>query len=322
MKTQRTTTPVIIMSTDYFTIGYVYILIIISFLFAQRIPGWQEYLVTLMAYGSAFVLLSWLTRRIRHESGAFILRVCFILILFSYLFQAAGPLQHIIHKGWFDEMLISWEVAITGTEFSIFLQRITSPVLTEWMMFAYVFYVPLLPLVAFACYKYSGRQAGEFYLLNIVTVFALCFCGFILLPVMTPLFYMPEVYSVSLDGWLFAGAGEWIRETQHFPGGALPSPHTAASTVMLIFTYRYARKHTWWVFPIVFTIYFATVYGRYHYIWDSLTGIITGLLTVRLTPRLIELMSAYIIPSENPVTNLTLSSRAATNNQIPNTQEV
>ena len=322
MNQTKHTSQVIIMSTDYFAIAFVYVLIILSFLFAQKVPDWQQHLVSLMAYASAFIFISWFTRRVQNQTGAFIIRVCIIMLLFSYLFQASGHLQHILHEGWFDDMLIAWEVALTGTEFSLFLQKFTTPAVTEWMMFAYVFYVPLLPLVAFLCYRNSGRQTREFYLLNIATVFAICFCGFILLPVMTPLFYMPGAYSVSLEGWLFASAGEWIRETQHFPGGALPSPHTAASTVMLIFIYRYARKHTIWVLPIVFTIYLATVYGRYHYMWDSLTGIITGILTVRLTPRIVELMARYIIPAGSLVSNLSTTRTVGANEQIPNTQEV
>ena len=280
-------------STDYFSISYVYLLIAVTYLFADRVPDWQVNMLVMLVYGSAFIILSWLSRRINHEPGAFALRVVIILALFSYLFKAMGPLQHIIHNGWFDEMLISWEEAVLGTETSIFLQHITTPLLTEWMMFAYVFYVPLLPLVAFACYNSSGRVAGEIYLLNIVTVYALCFTGFILLPVMTPMFYMPQAFTVSLDGGIFAWAGEWIRANQHYPGGALPSPHTAAGTIMLIFVYRYARKYLYFVIPVVLTIYIATVYGRYHYIWDSMTGILTAILTVRLTPFLTKFIAGY-----------------------------
>jgi membrane-associated phospholipid phosphatase len=190
------------------------------------------------------------------------------------------------------------------------------------MMFAYVFYVPLLPLVAFACYIISGRKAGELYLFNISTVFALCFCGFILLPLKTQLFYMPEAYSIPLEGGIFAQAGEWIRATQHFPGGALPSPHTAASTVMLIFTYRYARKYLYLVLPIVITIYVATVYGRYHYIWDSITGIITAMLTVRLTPKINQLVANYLLPFTGLVPETSRFRTEKRKKQIPNTQEV
>jgi len=195
-------------------------------------------------------------------------------------------MQQIFHDRWYDDILLKMENSITGSETSLLLQYITTPILTEWMMFAYVIYVPLLPLVAFLCYKESGRFAGENYLLALAVVNSFCFIGFILLPVQTPMFYRPELYSVPLDGGIFSWAGEWMRANQHYVGGALPSPHTAASTVMLIFISRYASKYKYYLLPIVFTIYIATIYGRYHYAWDSMAGIITGIATVKIIPQI------------------------------------
>ena len=286
MNTKNTSAASSAISTDYYCIFYIYLLIALTFLFSNRIAHWQNHALLLLILGSIFTVFSWATRRIGQDFISFSLRVISIMVLFSYLFQAVGPMQQIVHDRWYDEMLISWEKSITGTETSLLLQHITTPVLTEWMMFAYVIYVPLLPLVAFFCYAESGRSAGENYLLCLSIVNSLCYLGFILLPVKTQMFHMPELYSTPLEGSIFTLAGEWMRATQHYPGGALPSPHTAASTVMLIYICRYARRYKYFILPIVLTIYIATIYGRYHYAWDSILGIATGLLTVRIIPYL------------------------------------
>ena len=68
-------------------------------------------------------------------------------------------------------------------------------------------------------------------------------------------------------------------------GGSLPSPHCAGTTIMLVMLYRYNRKAFYVLLPTLLSVYFATVYGRFHYAWDGIAGILVAMVMVRSTPR-------------------------------------
>ncbi len=55
---------------------------------------------------------------------------------------------------------------------------------------------------------------------------------------------------------------------------------------MLLFLGKYHRPAFAVVFPLVFTFYLATVYGRYHYISDTIAGILLAVFMVSVVPRL------------------------------------
>jgi membrane-associated phospholipid phosphatase len=209
-----------------------------------------------------------------------------LLLLYSFLFQAVGGYQHLIFSGWMDQMLISWEESIYGIELSLLMQHIVTPPLTEWMMFTYMIYVPLLPAVAFFCYRSAGADGATEYLLALATGYTVCYIGFILFPVASQLYYYPEQYTVPLEGGFFTWCGEWLRANGHYAGGSIPSPHCAAGTVMMLMLYRYNRAAWAATLPIVLTIYVAIVYARYHYVADGLAGILVGVLAVWLSPAM------------------------------------
>ncbi len=162
------------------------------------------------------------------------------------------------------------------------------------MMFAYVIYLPLLPLVALVCYRSTGTKGAHDYLLNLTLANILCFCGFIVFPVAGPLVHYPEMFTVPLDGGFFTSCGEWMRSNVHYPGGCLPSVHCCAATVMVVMLCRYNRKLFWVALPIVLTVYVATVYGRYHYAWDGIAGILVAFIVLRFSPFVVDAVSKAI----------------------------
>ncbi len=256
-------------------------------LFTYKLQDWITLLFTTLLYLIGYIALCSIIKYIKNDKFNLIIHTSIILILFSYYFQLAGSLQHIFIDGWFDETLISLDRFLIGIESSLFLEKITNPVLTEWMMFSYVAYIPLLFAVSFICYFSSDAYTSKEYLFNLICTYSVCYLGFIIFPVASPLFHYPEAYNVKLDGGIFSICGELIREYGHFPGGSLPSPHCAATTVMALFLYRHNRKIFYWLLPVVVTIYISTVYGRYHYSWDVVAGIITALVVIKFTPKIL-----------------------------------
>jgi membrane-associated phospholipid phosphatase len=55
---------------------------------------------------------------------------------------------------------------------------------------------------------------------------------------------------------------------------------------MLVVAYRYHRPSFWVLVPVIGTFYPATVYGRYHYVLDTVAGIALGLAVGWAAPRI------------------------------------
>jgi hypothetical protein len=290
METERMSSESTRLAYEVSSMAFVGLLLLLTFIFSQKIPEWQSLASHLLAVAVVYSAAVWSIRFLPEGFLSTTAHMTAFMILFSFVFQAVFEFQHIFVGGWMDEVLISWEYAVVGTESTIFLQQFINPVLTEWMMFAYVIYVPLLPLIALICYWSSGVRATDEYLLNLSLAYILCYIGFILFPVAGPLDHYPEIYATPLEGSIFTWFGDWIRDNVHHPGGCLPSPHCAAGTVILVTLYRYSRKLFYFTLPVLLTLYVSTVYGRYHYTADAITGILTGILVLKCSPKFVAVV--------------------------------
>jgi membrane-associated phospholipid phosphatase len=226
--------------------------------------------------------------RIKSRFPWFLLRTASVQLLFAYLFEATHPLQLLLSSGWQDRTVLAAEEAVFGGQPTLWLERFISPPLTEWMMFAYVIYLVVYPLVAGLIFFKHGERALEDYLFTLGFVNLACDAGFILFPVAGPFFYMPEAYSVPLKGGLFTYLGEFIRTHVHLAGGSIPSPHCSVATVIWLMSWRYVRLWFYILAPIILSLYAATVYCRYHYISDSVAGIALGVFAILTAPAMVR----------------------------------
>ncbi len=232
----------------------------------------------------------WIVQRLRPGPLRISLHCVALLLLYSFLFGTSTSLQSSLVTEPADELLIAADRAVFGSEASVWMQRFVTPLLTEWMMFAYVVYLPMVPAVCFLCWKSSRERAVYEYLAAFALVNVVCYLGFIVFPVETPLYHHPEKYLTPLEGGVFTWCGEWVRANLQQKGGGLPSPHCAVATVMLAMVRRHWRKAFPFVLPVVLTLYVSTVYCRYHYLYDGLTGILCGLVVLRWSPLLVALV--------------------------------
>ena len=276
---------IVLLDTAFFFSGAAYALVII--LFRDNVTSWPAALRELGTAGMLIVMSSIVVRRgggnVRAGARAFM-----VIVAFGILFKVAERVQHVFINGWLDDRVLSLEHTLWGMETSVALQRFVHPLLTEWMMFAYVVYIPLLPALVILFARSGNEIAVNEYLLNLSLAFMISFVGFMLFPLATQMHYNPMVYSVPLRGWIFTRLGELIRTYLHEAGAALPSPHCAAGTVMLIMLYRYSRVAFYFLLPVIITLFVSTVYCRFHYLWDTIAGILVGIIVVRTTPALIR----------------------------------
>ncbi|HSQ36024.1 MAG TPA: phosphatase PAP2 family protein [Candidatus Binatia bacterium] len=256
--------------------------------FAPRIQGPWPLLLRLGCWGLFYIASLALQRRIAAPHWRALLRMASVQLMFAQIYLIVHPLQLIFAKSWQDPAILRMEDRLFGVQPTLWLQRFVSPGLTEWMMFCYVIYLVIYPALGALIYLRWGEKPLEDYLFVLTLANLICFLGFLVYPVAGPLNFMPAAFTVPLKGWLFTAIGEVIRSDIHLVGGNLPSPHCAIATVMWLMAYRYRRLAFWLLAPVILCLYISTIYGRYHYVTDSLLGIAAGLLVIGVAPLLLR----------------------------------
>jgi hypothetical protein len=250
------------------------------------VAGWPLLVARNLCVSAAVLISAAVAPRIRHPVLAFLLRTATVTLSYAYLFSAVAGLQLILHGRFRDDLVLAFEARLFGVQPTLWMERFVTPFLTEWMMFCYVIYVPLYPVLCAILWVKRGEAAAEEYFFTLGLANVLCDVGFILFPVAGPMYWMPERYRVPLHGWVFTWAGELIRTRAHYIGGSLPSPHAAAATVMWVMAWKHYRPAFWVLSPVILSLYVSTFYGRYHYVTDAILGIATAGLAVIVAPPL------------------------------------
>jgi hypothetical protein len=281
-------------AVDVLCLGVFLIYDLLIVLFRDRIPGSGPLLVRNTGGGLVYIAALAALRHLRNRPLRWFIRTASVQLLFAQIYIVALPMQLIFVRSWQDPGVLRLEARLFGVQPTVWLERFVSPPLTEWMMFAYVFYIVIYPALSALLFFGRGESANEDFLFHLAAVNFLCFFLFFVFPIAGPLYFKPEAYTVPLRGGVFTAAGEYIRTHIHKIGGNLPSPHCAVATVMWLM----ARKHVRWAFyalaPVILTLYFSTFYLRFHYVSDSVTGILAGGLVILSGPALIRRWNAAV----------------------------
>lgn len=278
--------------TDVLVLGTLAFFSLLALVFL--VDGWPVLLAKNVGVSALFLGAVYGTPRIRVRFWRFFVRVAAITLSYAYLFGAVAQLQLIVHSEWLDYLVLDLEQYVFGVQPTLWTEKFTTPWLTEWMMFSYVIYVPMYPVLCGIIYFLRGELPMEEYFFALGLTNVLCDIGFILFPVASPLYYVPEIYTVPLDGYIFTALGELMRSQLHYAGGSIPSPHAAAATIMWVMAYRYHRPSFHVLTPIVLSLYVSTFYGRYHYLTDAVVGILVAGLALVIAPALMRAWDRFI----------------------------
>jgi len=275
-------------ATDGLILATLSFFTLLALMFFQRVEGWWLLVLKNIAVAGSYLVFIRFSQRANGKFLRFFLRVAAVTLAYAYLFGAVDKLQLILHGRWLDEYVLDAEQYVFGVQPTLWLEYITTPALTEWMMFSYVVYVPMYPILCGIIYYLRGDLAMEDYFFTLGFTNILCDLGFILFPVAGPMFTIGHLYTVPLDGYVWTYLGEVMRTQLHFVGGTIPSPHAAAATIMWMMAYRYHRKSFYILAPIVLSLYVSTFYGRYHYVTDAVAGVAVAALALAVAPTLMR----------------------------------
>jgi len=280
--------------TDILVLGALGLYSVLAPLYPSRVRGpWLGLILTNGLAALIFLGANVIAQRTPSRHLRFLLRTLSVLLATLYIYSASLRLQLIFFPQWHDQMVVDLETSILGVQPTVWIQRFIRPWLTEWMMFCYVFYVLVYPILSLLIYRRHGEEKNEGYLFFIALAIVLCTLGFMIFPVAGPMRHIGELHTVPLRGYFFTAVSEFIRGRIHTPGGTIPSIHCAAATIMWWAAYRYARPAFFVLAPVILSLYVSTVYGRFHYVFDVATGIATAFLTMALGPVLINAWNRF-----------------------------
>jgi membrane-associated phospholipid phosphatase len=200
-----------------------------------------------------------------------------------------------------DDLLIWIDRAVLGGDPSLWLERISTPWLTEFLQLAYLVYyvLPFVLLGTLYCRQpglakepgQTREHPGAFDLCVVALLLShyFAFTGYMALPALGPRFALALTYRTELTGLLVAEPIRHLLDAlEGIKRDAFPSGHVSAALISVYYMFRFTPRLACCALPAVCLMIFATLYLRYHYAVDILGGGILAALSVLLAPRLLR----------------------------------
>jgi membrane-associated phospholipid phosphatase len=255
--------------TTRLTASYLAITAALIAILGNGIPG-RFWLIAMHLTLSASLLI---LNRAKPPTGILrVIRDWHPLILFPLLYKEVEVLAAFMGNWRLTAAIPAWESALFAGQPSLYLsERLAFVPLSEYLHFCYLSYVIVIPSVT-AYWYFSGRRAafGELLLL-LSTVLLGSYLFFILLPVDSP-YYLSQRLGPPLSGHFFFDLVHQMSDRGGARGGAFPSAHVSGAVVVILVAWRHQRWLAYLLAPISGGLLFATVYGRFHYVLDTLAG--------------------------------------------------
>ncbi|MGD9489811.1 MAG: phosphatase PAP2 family protein [Calditrichaceae bacterium] len=276
-----------IRSAEIVTVSYQIIMVFIIAFNYDAIPYNKYFIIYHIAI--SFILLY--MHRIPKSKWLDWFKVGNPVILIPINFSELHYLVHNVNPTDFDDLLIRIDYNLFGAHPTIWMEKITNPLLTEYLQLVYsTFY--FLPLVLLY-FLFRDKKFEEFNYCVFIMVFGflLSYLGYFLVPAVGPRFTLDHLQTFQLEGIL---ATETIRFTldslENIQRDAFPSGHTAMTLVTMYYAYKYTRKYYYVLLIIGSSMIFSTVYLRYHYVIDVIAGALLAILVIKAGPMLYTLL--------------------------------
>jgi membrane-associated phospholipid phosphatase len=196
-----------------------------------------------------------------------------------------------------DQWLADLDFRIWSAHPTVWLERIQTPVLTEFLQIVYTLFVPAVLLIPFLIWRKHRPGEFQYYAFLIALGYLASYVGYLIVPARGPRFLLNHLQHIPLQGmWLFHAMQSTLDRLESAHYDCFPSGHTEL-TILAWWSSRAISKPLFRVyfaytyFAYTPLIIFATVYLRYHYTVDVLAGIVLAAVLLVYSPALYRFMS-------------------------------
>ena len=253
------------------------------------IVGWWQNLpyaaVHLIGHLLTVGLILWEVKRPNRTSWVF--RNWYPLPYVAYCYKEMATFIHAIRSTDAERLLADLDFRIWHAYPSIWLERIYSPGLSEYLQVVYTLFIPAVLLVPFLLWKKGRFGEFQYYAFLIAIGFLISYVGYLLVPARGPRFLLKHLEQIPLRGlWLFRTMQGTLDTLESAHYDCFPSGHTEL-TILAWWGSRLVSKRLFRVyFAYTLSIIFATVYLRYHYTVDLMAGATVALILILASPLL------------------------------------
>ena len=191
-----------------------------------------------------------------------------------------------------DQWLADLDFRIWGAHPSVWLERVHTPALTEFLQAIYTLFIPAVLYIAWVLWRKGRTRDFQYYAFLIALGFLTSYIGYILVPARGPRFLLKHLQHFPLQGlWLFQAMQSTLDRLESAHYDCFPSGHTEL-TILAWWGSRMVSNR-WFRIYLAYTpcIIFATVYLRYHYTVDLLAGVVTAAVLILTAPKLYQKLS-------------------------------
>jgi membrane-associated phospholipid phosphatase len=191
-----------------------------------------------------------------------------------------------------DQWLADLDFRIWHVNPTVWLERIQTPLLTEFVQTAYTLFIPAVLLVALLIWIKRPNPEFQYYAFLIALGFLVSYVGYLIVPARGPRFLLRHLQHIPLQGlWLFKLMQSTLDRLESAYYDCFPSGHTLL-TILASWGSRLISKKVFWAY-LAYTpfLIFATVYCRYHYSVDVLAGAGLGFVLILATPAIYKRLS-------------------------------
>ncbi len=241
--------------------------------------------------GQARMRMAEATRKILRDWGP--------LVVMMWLFQSLETYVGIVRASNIDEYLYRADVALFGVEPSVWLSHYETPLLTDYMAFAYGLYF-ITPMIVAVVLSIRGlRNDFREMCTALVLQLGIAFVLFLIFPAASPRYYHPLIDGVFDPPQLHSMFGLYeIQQTTFATAdplrelAAFPSLHCSIAWLTLTYSNRFSAEvfprfpRLWYriVAPLCVSLWISTIYLRHHWVVDIFAGIALGILANWLAP--------------------------------------
>lgn len=270
-------------SADSVTIGYQLIALLLIFTHFGKV----EHAALFTVFHIAVILLLAYLPKLPQNKYLDFLRFWNPVFIIPVNFSELHYLVHSVHPQDMDNLLIAFDKALFGVNPTVWLERLTSPVLTEYFQIVYTTFYFLPIVLALLLYRSERLKEFDFFALIMVYGFYLSYIGYFLVPAIGPRFTLNHLQTFPLKGLFLT---EIIRHTldslENIQRDAFPSGHTAMTFLTMYYAAKYHKKYFYVLLIVGSSLILSTVYLRYHYVADVLGGIAMAFIVIWTAPWL------------------------------------
>ena len=241
--------------------------------------------------GAVLALLAGLVLALRRFPGSALVRglretvpLLACLLIYTNLHDTIGFVNpHDVHHA-----LVAADAWIFGVQPCVWAERFITPPLTELMQFLYLNFFWIAPSVSLILLVQKRWRDFRTATTGVIACFFAGYLLYVLFPAAPPRLVLALQFTKNLRGYpvgfstLSAEAFSLLPTDSR---AAFPSLHTAVSTLVLYYAFRYLRRFFFLLLPFVVGLWLSTIYLRHHYFVDLLAGWALAPIAAWLAPR-------------------------------------